>query len=142
MTSGSGTFDDICWKLSSNQTLSITGMELFDINRNALIITRSRAFVELTNQIYPDDYTDFDTLDINDSAYVYLTPEFEDVLEAENWLEKNYLPFLETMLEDWIPDEDKWPNDRSFETFKKHCDYNIQFIVVDTVDVGYDNEEE
>lgn len=116
-------------------------MELFDINRNALILTRSRAFVELTNELYPEDYVDFDTLDINDSAYVYLTPEFEDLEEAEEWLTKNYLAFYETMLEDWILDDSKWPTDRSLEAFKKHCDYNIQFIVVDTVEEGYDEEE-
>jgi len=68
---------------------------------------------------------------------VYLLPDFEDIEEADEWLEDNFLPVLETLLEEWIPD-DSWPDRLEFTHLEKYADYSFSNIVIDTVDPSYD----
>ena len=116
-------------------------MELYDINRNALIVKPSRALIDWVNQLYPEDPIDFDNMDQHDSADVYLIPEFDDVEDAQGWLRQNYQPILESVLEEHVLDDEEWPQPLDFSLFERFCDYSVQSVVIDTVDEDYDEED-
>ncbi|PPK88659.1 hypothetical protein CLV84_1629 [Neolewinella xylanilytica] len=115
-------------------------MELYDINRYALIVTPSEALLRWAIREDPtaEDEIDFD--DTSDLTTVYLLPDFGDIDEAEEWLEKNYRTILENLLSEWVEDESNWPSNLAFNHFEKFSDYTITNMVIDTQDASYDEE--
>ncbi|MCB0705132.1 MAG: hypothetical protein KDC34_07470 [Saprospiraceae bacterium] len=111
------------------------------INRFALIIRAKKPLIAWVNEVFPDDPVDFDALQGHDHLEVFLIPEFPDLEEAQEWLETNYLSFLEYILETWCADSDIWPEIRNWTLFEKLLDYSIESLVIDTVDDEYDEEE-
>ena len=117
-------------------------MDLYDINRFALLITPSEALLKWAISENPALSEDVDPEDNSDLATVYLLPDFEDIEDADDWVETNFVVLLETLLEEWIPDESVWPDRMEYSHFDKYADYTISNMVIDTVDASYDNEEE
>lgn len=116
-------------------------MELYDINRYALIITPSEALLRwaVREDASIEEEIDFD--DTSDLATVYLLPDFGDMEEAEEWLEENYLPLLENLLSEWVEDDTNWPSNLAFNHFEKFSEYTITNMVTDTQDASYDEED-
>jgi len=114
-------------------------MELYDINRVALLISPSQALLKWAISEEPTLAEDVDIDDPSDLSSVYLLPDFEDIEEADEWLEDNFLPILETLLEEWIPD-DSWPDKLEYTHLEKYADFSFSNIVIDTVDSSYDEE--
>ena len=115
-------------------------MELYDINRIALIVTPSEALIRWAIRENPALEDDVDPDDPSDLSSVYLLPDFDDIEDADDWLEENFMPILETLLEEWIPDENNWPPNLAFNHFEKFSEYSFSNIVIDTVDASYDEE--
>jgi len=114
-------------------------MELYDINRVALIISPSEALLHWAISEEPSLASDVDPEDTSDLCTVYLLPDFPDNDEAEDWLEDNFEIILESLLEEWIP-EDLWPDRLEFSHFEKYVDYTFSNVVIDTTEEGYDEE--
>lgn len=112
-------------------------MELYDINRVALVVTPSETLLNWAINEKPELAEEIDIDDPSDLGTVYLLPDFEDIDEADDWLEDNFLPVLETLLEEWIP-EDSWPDRLEFAHLDKYADYSFSNVVIDTVDASYD----
>ena len=117
-------------------------MDLYDINRYALVITPSEALLKWAISETPSLSEEVDPEDQSDLATVYLLPDFDDIEDAEDWVEANYVDLLETLLEEWITDESVWPDKMEFRHLEKYADYNLTNMVIDTVDASYDSEEE
>lgn len=117
-------------------------MELYDINRVALIISPSEALLKWAIGEEPSLANDVDPEDNSDLSSVYLLPDFDDNDEAEDWLEDNFEVILETLLEEWIPDDSLWPERLEFRHLEKYSDYSFSNIVIDTTEEGYDEEED
>lgn len=115
-------------------------MEQFDINRCALIITPSHALLNWAISETPSLAEDIDLDDTDDLATVYLIPDYGDIEQAEDWVEDNAEELLETLLEEWIPDEDLWPETLDMQHLEKYANYSISNIVIDTLDASYDEE--
>jgi len=115
-------------------------MELYDINRVALIVSPSKALLNWAISETPALAEDVDVDDPSDLSSVYLLPDFDDIEEADDWLEGNFLTVLETLLEEWIPDESLWPERLEFKLFEKYAEYSFSNIVIDTVEPDYDEE--
>ena len=115
-------------------------MELYDINRCALLIKPSVALLKWAISETPAIAEDIDLDDTSDLTTVYLIPDFGDMDQADDWVEDNYEDLLETLLEEWIPDESLWPERLEFEHLEKYADVSISNIVIDTVDASYDEE--
>lgn len=115
-------------------------MDLYDINRYALILTPSEALLRWAIREDATMAEDIDFDDTSDLTTVYLLPDFDEMDAAEDWLEKNYLPILENLLAEWIADEDSWPDQLAFDHFDKFSDYTITNMVIDTQDASYDEE--
>ena len=115
-------------------------MELYDINRYALILTPSEALLRwaIREDATLEEEIDFD--DTSDLTTVYLLPDFGDLEEAEEWLEQNYMTLLINLLGEWVEDDSNWPSNLAFNHFEKYSDYTITNMVVDTVDASYDEE--
>ena len=117
-------------------------MDLYDINRFALIVTPSEALLKWAISEQPSLSEEVDPEDTTDLATVYLLPDFDDIEEADDWVEQNFLDLLENLLEEWIADENLWPPRLEYSHFEKYADYTLSNMVIDTVDASYDAEEE
>lgn len=117
-------------------------MALYDINRVALILKPSVALLEWAIREDPALAEEVDPQDSDDLSSVYLLPDFGDLDEADIWLEKNYLEILETLLEEWVPNESAWPDDLNFDHFEQFSEYTYTNIVIDTQDESYDADED
>ncbi len=117
-------------------------MELYDINRYALIVSPSSALLNWAVSEQPALRNDVDPDDATDLATVFLLPDFEDINEVDEWLEQHFDAILETLLEEWIADDSLWPERLEYSHFEKYADYTVSNMVIDTVEASYDNEEE
>lgn len=115
-------------------------MELYEINRYALTVTPNEALLRWALREDPSLRDDVDFDDTTDLMTVYLLPDFDDMDDAEEWLEDNFHPILENVLAEWITDDQNWPDSLAFNHFEKYCDYTITNMVVDTQDASYDEE--
>lgn len=113
-------------------------MPLYDINRVALILRPSEDLLNWAIREDPALGDEIDPEDNDDLASVFLLPDFDDLDDADLWLEKNYVEILETLLEEWIPNEASWPDEFSLKHFELYADYSFTNIVVDTQDESYD----
>ncbi|NJO87379.1 MAG: hypothetical protein HC821_05245, partial [Lewinella sp.] len=86
----------------------------------------------------PELADDVDPTENEDLASVYLLPDFDDMDEAESWLEKNHQEILEALLEEWIPNEKAWPEEMGFKHLELFAEYSFTNIVIDTQDESYD----
>lgn len=116
-------------------------MDLYDINRFALIVTPSAALLKWAISEQPSLAEEVDPEDSADLATVFLLPDFDDIEEAEDWVEQHYVTVLENLLEEWIADENLWPPRLEFSHFEKYAEYTLSNMVIDTLDASYDEEE-
>lgn len=116
-------------------------MELYDINRVALIISPSETLLRWAISEEPALVNDVDPEDTSELSSVYLLPDFDDIEEADDWLEDNFEVILETLLEEWIPDDSQWPDRLEFRHLEKYADYSFSNIVIDTTEEGYDADQ-
>lgn len=107
---------------------------MYDINRNALILIPTKLLYDWANQIFPDDPLEEQSLLEHDQANIYLIPEFETIEEALEWVEENYEYFLVQELAEWTEDERRWPQDTSWEMFRKWFHISIQSVVMDCLE--------
>lgn len=114
--------------------------EFYTINRFVLLIRPSEQMVAWINAIYPEDAVAYTDTMKDDNTDVYLIPEMADIEDARIWLEANYLPFFESLLENWCEDVDEWPEDLSWENFLLFADYTFQSNVIDTVPEEEDDD--
>ena len=113
-------------------------MDLYDINRWALILAPSEALLRWAVSENPSLAEEIDVEDPSDLDTVYLLPEFGEAEEAEEWVEDNFETLLEGLLEEYISDDSLWPDRLEFQHFEKYADYSISSMVIDTMDASYD----
>lgn len=113
-------------------------MALYEINRVALILRPSEDLLSWAIREDPGLGDEIDPEENDDLASVYLLPDFDDLDDADQWLEKNYQEVLEALLEEWIPNEAAWPDELSFKHFELYSDYSFTNVVIDTQDESYD----
>ncbi len=113
-------------------------MALYDINRVALILHPSEELLNWAIREDPDLEEEIDPEDNSDLGSVFLLPDFDDLDDADQWLEKNFEEILESLLEEWIPNEASWPDELVFKHFQHYAEYAFTNIVVDTQDESYD----
>ena len=115
-------------------------MDLYDINRVALILRPSTKLLSWAISEDPSLAADIDPEETDDLSSVFLLPDFDEMDAAEEWLEANFQSILESLLEEWIPNETAWPEPLSFEHLDQFSDYAFTNIVIDTQDQSYDDE--
>lgn len=104
------------------------------MNASTLILQPKQPLIDWVNaQIKSDDLPviTLETYDQEDGPTVYLIPDFEEVSQAQRWLKKHYRPIFEEVLSTWIVDENDWPEDLSYDTFKKWFKPDFNLMVLD-----------
>lgn len=115
-------------------------MDLFEINRYALVLRPSKKLLQWAISEDPSLAGDIDLEETDDLVSVYLLPDFSEEDEAEEWLEANYQVILESLLDEWVPDDSVWPEEFTFDDFEQYSEYAFTNMVIDTQDQSYDEE--
>lgn len=103
------------------------------LNRSALILRYRQPFIDWINAVDPSAESHILSLDeVNEEHTVYLV-EVEGEEELAAWLESNHEVLFEQELIGWYTDPALWPRDRSLDTLKKWCRFELHTVVVDTV---------
>jgi hypothetical protein len=71
---------------------------------------------------------------------VYLV-KVEDEDELAGWLARHHQELFEQELNGWYTDPGLWPRDRSLETLKTWCSFELHTVVVDTGESPLEDEE-
>jgi hypothetical protein len=102
------------------------------LNRTALVIKLRQPFVDWVNSV--DKYSEpLSFEEANDENTIYLVDEVcgEDPEQTELWLEKNYAQIMMAELENWLTDEESWPQDLSYDLFRKWTKVSVHSVVLD-----------
>jgi len=101
---------------------------LATINRYAVILQPTEAYLEWTKTC-PDADQDMTLGRLQREATVYLIPQTDDDLKKA--LRRNFKPMLIEELFAWYRDENYWPKDLSFRTFRKFFQVRLASMVFD-----------
>ncbi len=116
---------------------------MIPVNRQALYLAPKKALVDWVNYVFPDEekLSSEDAL-AHDWGTVYLVPEFMTEDEFREWLKENFQAFFENELFEWCEDEAQWPTPLSWELFQEWFHVSFQSVVLDTIDLPLEKEDE
>ncbi len=100
------------------------------VNRSSVTVRPRAPYVEWARSV-DDEAVKFTAADLRREVTVYLIPELDDADHAEELIRDCYLVIFENELHGWITDETAWPADRSYETFRRWFDIEINSMIID-----------
>lgn len=99
-----------------------------NIKRTALVLKPKQSFHDWLLRVEPGE--DFrDTLKEGD---IYLLPDYEEISQMQNWLNRNYDSIFTDQLNNWYTDKALWPQNRTMKMFMEWFEYSLFTIVLDT----------
>ena len=104
--------------------------ELLTVNRGAVILQPTEDYLHWAKNT-PDPLPELTLDTLREESPVYLMPKFEFTEDAEQWLRSNYRSMFVEGLRSWCTDEDSWPKDLSYETFRGFFNAHITSLVFD-----------
>lgn len=111
------------------------------VERDAVVIRARRPFLEWLQSIAEIDTDDLTLKEINQEATILLIPEMENMDEVHTYLRPGKVMLMEQELEDWCPDKEVWPRQRSPKLFDEWFRLEYHSLILDTVE-GEDDEGE
>ena len=63
---------------------------------------------------------------------MFTPAEVEDEGELDDWPARHDEDLFEEELQGWYPDPPLWPRDRSLQTLREWCSFELHTVVVDT----------
>ncbi|MDF3920456.1 hypothetical protein P3W43_16495 [Salinicola salarius] len=105
------------------------------LNRSALSVKPTQAFVDWVNSLEPTVGEDDLTLDdIAGENTVYLIPEMDTPEALHAYVGERYYDILETELRAWEEDERQWPENLDWSLFQAFLTLEHSYLVVDLDD--------
>lgn len=105
------------------------------LNRSALSVKPTQAFVEWINSLEPTVGEDDLTLeDVDRENTVYLIPEMDTPEALEAFVRERYLEILESELRAWEEDERQWPDTLDWALFQRFLSVEHSYLAVDLDD--------
>jgi len=101
------------------------------INRNAILVRPKKPFFDWINFVFSED----EPILKSDENNIYLVREMGSNQEIKNWIKKNYDDLFTNELNDWCPDEDSWPKNRTYKLFSDWFDIEICSMILDLEDI-------
>lgn len=95
------------------------------LNRSILVLKPTTLFFDWFSQLPNPEYEGLDLKDLQEDSTAVMVPFFFETDEIFEYFETVYSEFFEAELSLWCDDENDWPQDRSFETFKKWFDLEL-----------------
>ncbi|MDH4574270.1 hypothetical protein [Salinicola acroporae] len=105
------------------------------LNRSALSVKPTQAFVDWVNSLEPTVGEDDLTLDdIAGENTVYLIPEMDTPEALQAYVGERYYDILETELRAWEEDERQWPESLDWALFETFLTLEHSYLAVDLDD--------
>ncbi|WP_110655234.1 hypothetical protein [Salinicola halimionae] len=105
------------------------------LNRSALSVKPTQAFVDWVNSLEPTVGEDDLTLeDIAGENTVYLIPEMDTPEALLAYVEERYSDILDTELRAWEEDERQWPESLNWALFEEFLTLEHSYLAVDLDD--------
>ncbi|MGC3872675.1 hypothetical protein ACPF7Z_05315 [Halomonas sp. GXIMD04776] len=105
------------------------------LNRSALSVKPTQAFVDWINSLEPTVGDDDLTLDdIDRESTVYLIPEMDSPEALSAFVRERHTEILESELRAWEEDERQWPETHDWSLFQRFLRVEYSFLAVDLDD--------
>jgi hypothetical protein len=105
------------------------------LNRSALSVKPTQAFVDWINSLEPMVGNDDLTIDdIDRENTVYLIPEMDTEEALDAWVRERYMDILETELRAWEEDERQWPESIDWALFQRFLSVEHSYLAIDLDD--------
>lgn len=102
------------------------------VNRSLLVIFKKQKFVDWVNTTKENvKDPDFTLKEINQEPSSFLIPDFEEISDAEAFIEEVKPHLFELMINDWYTDTKSWPSDRSNSQFQEWFDLHYSSLIFD-----------
>ena len=115
---------------------------MYAVNRLAVHIRWKKPMLDWVNSL-PNEgkYTEFGENDVDDEATVFLIPDFENLEEAEEYLDELKPMLFETELESWTDERKRWPAFRNKKMFDEWFDARLSSMTLDLVEEPLERED-
>ncbi|GHB06985.1 MULTISPECIES: hypothetical protein [Halomonadaceae] len=105
------------------------------LNRSALSVKPTQAFVDWINSLEPMVGNDDLTIDdIDRENTVYLIPEMDTEEALDAWVRERYMDILENELRAWEEDERQWPESIDWALFQRFLSVEHSYLAIDLDD--------
>lgn len=105
------------------------------LNRSALSVKPTQAFVDWINSLEPTMGDDDLTLDdVDRENTVYLIPEMDTPEALEGFVRERYMEVLENELRAWEEDERQWPEVMDWALFQRFLTVEHSYLAIDLDD--------
>lgn len=105
------------------------------LNRSALSVKPTQAFVDWINSLEPTVGNDDLTLDdLDRENTVYLIPEMDTPEALDAFVRERYVGILESELRAWEEDERQWPEALDWALFQRFLSVEHSYLAVDLDD--------
>ncbi|MDW5376268.1 hypothetical protein R6258_04985 [Halomonas sp. HP20-15] len=105
------------------------------LNRSALSVKPTQAFVDWVNSLEPTVGEDDLTLDDVDSeSTVYLIPEMDTPEALADYVRERHLDILENELRAWEEDTRQWPDSLNWALFERFVVVEHSYLALDLED--------
>lgn len=102
------------------------------LNRSALSVKPTQAFVDWINSLEPTMGDDDLTLDdVDRENTVYLIPEMDTPEALEGFVRERYMEVLENELRAWEEDERQWPEAVDWALFQRFLTVEHSYLAID-----------
>jgi hypothetical protein len=103
------------------------------LNRSALVVKPRQPFLEWLHAADPTSGR-LTLADLSREPTIYLIPECDTPGDVEDVLQELCDEIFCEQLAGWYTDTETWPEDRSFEVFRRWFDYQHHSMLVDLCD--------
>ncbi|MFC3284310.1 hypothetical protein [Litchfieldella rifensis] len=105
------------------------------LNRSALSVKPTQAFLDWINSLEPTVGDDDLTLDdVDRESTVYLIPEMDTPESLEAFVRERYMEILESELRAWEEDERQWPETLDWALFQRFVNVEHSYLAIDLDD--------
>jgi len=105
------------------------------LNRSALSVRPTQAFVDWINALEPTLGGDDLTLDdVERESTIYLIPEMDTPEALETFVQERHQVILETELRAWEEDEAQWPQSLDWSLFQHFLRVEHSYLAIDLDD--------
>jgi hypothetical protein len=116
------------------------GTAMDTINRSALIVNPSKAFLDWLHRVDPTS-GEVTLQDLRQEPTIYLLPEYDTEKQAHQHLSKYCSEIFEEQLDGWYRVPSAWPVDRSFDTFTRWFEFSFHSVILDLCDNSLKHDE-
>ncbi|MBZ9558188.1 MULTISPECIES: hypothetical protein [Modicisalibacter] len=105
------------------------------LNRSALSVKPTQAFVDWVNSLEPTVGEDDLTLDdVDRESTVYLIPEMDTPEALQAYVRERYMDILENELRAWEEDTRQWPQTLDWPLFERFLNVEHSYLALDLED--------